>query len=272
MQWWEQKDNWFDCFDVLGIDENASEKEIKDAFRKLAKKYHPDNKETGDEEKYKKIITAYETLENSETKEKYIAFSKSYKKEREKRNTNNNPEENLSFEDIVRIYKEKENQIKIHINLMIKKVEEKEEQFSCIYNEFCNVLKNRNLSESEFEVRRQKLRTIELSSINSILEINKIINNDLKHLNLDYEKDRLKKLHSKFKKTEGILTCSYIQAIIRLNKPKIKFKKQLVALIPIGVIIASLYLFNSVNKEKLNSQKEQVVKETNISLKTNEDE
>ncbi len=50
-------------FDVLGVSKNASDKEIKSAFRKLAQKYHPDR--GGDEAKFKEISEAYETLSRS---------------------------------------------------------------------------------------------------------------------------------------------------------------------------------------------------------------
>lgn len=47
-------------FEVLGLSQEASEDEIKKAYRSLAKKYHPDNQETGDESKFKQIQEAYE--------------------------------------------------------------------------------------------------------------------------------------------------------------------------------------------------------------------
>lgn len=53
-----------DYYDVLGIDRNADEKTIKKAYRKLAKKYHPDTNQ-GDkdaEEKFKQLTNAYSLL------------------------------------------------------------------------------------------------------------------------------------------------------------------------------------------------------------------
>lgn len=50
-----------DPFKILGVSRDASEDEIKKAYRKLAKKYHPDvNKEAGAEEKFKQIQNAYQ--------------------------------------------------------------------------------------------------------------------------------------------------------------------------------------------------------------------
>lgn len=51
-----------DPYKILEVPRSASDDEIKKAYRKLSKKYHPDNSQTGDEEKFKEINNAYEIL------------------------------------------------------------------------------------------------------------------------------------------------------------------------------------------------------------------
>jgi molecular chaperone DnaJ len=64
-----------DYYEVLGLDRNASESEIKAAFRKLAFKYHPDrNHEDGAEDKFKEINEAYEVLSDPEKRNTYDRF------------------------------------------------------------------------------------------------------------------------------------------------------------------------------------------------------
>ncbi|OGN88060.1 MAG: molecular chaperone DnaJ [Chloroflexi bacterium RBG_13_46_14] len=64
-----------DYYDILGIDRNASDSEIKTAYRKLAFQYHPDrNHEAGSEDKFKEINEAYEVLSNPEKRDAYDRF------------------------------------------------------------------------------------------------------------------------------------------------------------------------------------------------------
>ena len=62
-------------YDVLGVSKDASEADIKHAYRRLAAKYHPDvNHEPGAEEKFKQINEAYEVLSDSQKRAQYDQF------------------------------------------------------------------------------------------------------------------------------------------------------------------------------------------------------
>ncbi|NER82685.1 MAG: molecular chaperone DnaJ [Leptolyngbya sp. SIO1D8] len=64
-----------DYYEVLGISRGANPEEIKRAYRRLARKYHPDvNKEDGAEEVFKEINRAYEVLSEPETRARYDRF------------------------------------------------------------------------------------------------------------------------------------------------------------------------------------------------------
>lgn len=64
-----------ELYERLGIDKNASQDEIKKAYRKLSKKYHPDlNHEAGAEEKYKEVQDAYETLGDEQKRAMYDQY------------------------------------------------------------------------------------------------------------------------------------------------------------------------------------------------------
>jgi curved DNA-binding protein len=72
---------FIDYYKILGVDKKASEKEIKKAYRKLARKYHPDvnpnDKES--EKKFKEINEANEVLSNPENRKKYDQYGKDWK-------------------------------------------------------------------------------------------------------------------------------------------------------------------------------------------------
>lgn len=65
-------------YETLEVSENASADEIKKAYRKLARKYHPDvNKDKDAEEKFKEINAAYEVLSDAEKKQQYDQYGDS---------------------------------------------------------------------------------------------------------------------------------------------------------------------------------------------------
>lgn len=70
-----------DYYKILGVEKSSSQDEIKNAFRKLAMKYHPD-KTKGDksaEEKFKEVNEAYEVLRDPEKRKKYDTLGSNWK-------------------------------------------------------------------------------------------------------------------------------------------------------------------------------------------------
>lgn len=61
-----------DYYEVLGVGKNASDDEIKKAYRRLAVKHHPD--QGGDEEKFKEVSEAYEVLKDEKKRQRYDQF------------------------------------------------------------------------------------------------------------------------------------------------------------------------------------------------------
>ncbi|MEQ9063069.1 MAG: J domain-containing protein [Vicingaceae bacterium] len=70
-----------DYYKILGLEKNASESEIKKAYRKLARKYHPDLNPSDNiaEKKFKEVNEANEVLSNAENRKKYDKYGKNWK-------------------------------------------------------------------------------------------------------------------------------------------------------------------------------------------------
>lgn len=64
-------------YDILGINRDANDEEIKKAYRKMAHKYHPD-KEGGSEEQFKKINEAYQVLSDKQKRQQYDQFGQTF--------------------------------------------------------------------------------------------------------------------------------------------------------------------------------------------------
>jgi len=66
-----------DYYETLGVNRNASDEEIKKAYRKFAHKYHPDKKD-GDEKKFKEVNSAYQVLSDKTKKQQYDQFGQTF--------------------------------------------------------------------------------------------------------------------------------------------------------------------------------------------------
>jgi curved DNA-binding protein len=68
-----------DFYEVLGVSRSASAEDIQKAYRKLARKYHPDvNKDPGAEETFKEIAEAYDVLSDPAKRKRYDAFGRDF--------------------------------------------------------------------------------------------------------------------------------------------------------------------------------------------------
>lgn len=75
--------NYKDYYQVLGVPKNAAEKDIKSAYRRLARKWHPDANPTNQkaaEEKFKEIQEAYEVIGDAEKRRKYDALGSDWQR------------------------------------------------------------------------------------------------------------------------------------------------------------------------------------------------
>lgn len=98
-------------YKVMGLDKNASQADIKRAYRKLARKYHPDlNKEKNAEAKFKELGEAYDVLKNKDKRQAYDQYGEQwqnpYQNADQSQSKDNhyqsfNQEQNVNFEDIL---------------------------------------------------------------------------------------------------------------------------------------------------------------------------
>lgn len=85
-------------YEILGIPESAGSNDIKSAFRRLAKLYHPDKNPAG-QEQFRRILKAYEVLSNPTLKRSYDLKLKYHRNANSKPNRNKNGTKTWSFEE-----------------------------------------------------------------------------------------------------------------------------------------------------------------------------
>ena len=91
-------------YEVLGISKTSTAEQIKNAYRELAMKYHPDrNKDKNAEEKFKEINEAYAVLSDPEKRKQYDSFGP---EGFQKRYTEEDIFRNFNFEDIIREFQD----------------------------------------------------------------------------------------------------------------------------------------------------------------------
>ena len=103
-------DGFKDYFKILGISRNATDKEIKTAFRKLARKFHPDlhPHDESAESEFKEINEAYEILSDEDKKKSYEQFLNYWFKNRDgktrefyRKNNDQRFDETINFDDFL---------------------------------------------------------------------------------------------------------------------------------------------------------------------------
>jgi curved DNA-binding protein CbpA len=93
-----------DYYDVLQVSDNAEPETISRVYRSLAQRYHPDNKETGNEARFREITEAYQVLSNPEKRAGYDATNQKRKKDRWRViSSGAESENNFELEQVIRL-------------------------------------------------------------------------------------------------------------------------------------------------------------------------
>ncbi len=256
---WQIPGHWFDYFEFLNINENAKEEEIKRAYRKMAKKYHPDM-HSGDqvaEEKFKKAQIAYNVLSDAYRRNEYLndymqrkvkstqsgASFKNNNTESTKNPQNNNPDNNqqnfyntnaessIDFDDILQNYKQNPNDEDINkmakkaIRIIIDSFNEYAQLFDETYQEFYNSLFCGDLDEDSYIINRDELKSLILEQMNIIQEFTKKSMFIIQNQKMTEEKEKLNKIISEYQNKLKILSKNYKKALKfqeKMNKIQLK--------------------------------------------------
>jgi curved DNA-binding protein CbpA len=208
-------------YEILEINENASEKEIRKAYHRLALLYHPDKNKEYDSEKFQNINTAYEILKDSKTRIEY--------------NKLNHIQQNNFVNLLQKIFNNSlaiEEVKYIGINFQKKDWKYLEKNFS-------NLLNSLNFSEllEFFSNGKFPKKSIDISTTNTETD------NETDTSICDYY-DTLPVYYQKFNKFDIILNLNIcLDDLIKNNKKKVKVKRSIN-----GVLIQSNFIFD-LNKQ-----------------------
>ena len=93
-----------DLYEVLQVSDTAEPETINRVYRIFAQRYHPDNKETGNEARFREITEAYHILSNPEKRAQYDATNQKRKKDRWRIvSAGSDTENNFEMEQVVRL-------------------------------------------------------------------------------------------------------------------------------------------------------------------------
>ena len=93
-----------DYYDVLQVSDGAEPETVNRVYRMLAQRYHPDNRETGNESRFREITEAYHILSNPERRAQYDATYQKRRKERWRLvDAGNQSENDFEMEQVVRL-------------------------------------------------------------------------------------------------------------------------------------------------------------------------
>lgn len=204
---WQMPGHWFDYFSFFEIPENATEQDIKNAYRKKAKQYHPDANPNDKvaEENFKKVNIVYEILSNPRKKEAYYndyklrkqntsntknsqtksasstQSNKDYQTQSNSKDTEskNNKEEDIKFEDIVENYKrnpknkESKDLLQLFLINIINSFKERAHLVEEIILEFIKNIYKNQMEKPMYEKTGKELKEIILKEIKIIQDFQK---------------------------------------------------------------------------------------------------
>ena len=98
------QESWVDYYEVLQVSTNAEPETINRVYRMLAQRFHPDNRESGDEKRFREILEAYKVLSDPEERARYDVAHQKHRNDRWRLVTAGAQAENdFEMEQVVRL-------------------------------------------------------------------------------------------------------------------------------------------------------------------------